>query len=127
MTISFTVSYSIGVDSGQQGPGVRPADLPHRPGRHDDVDRGGRRDPVAQGRPGPAGKEVLVEGAPTPEPGSGFMPGSVPTSRRRSRTRSSPRSRARPSTPARWSTATKAAIDEALGRVTTADRAARAT
>ena len=47
VTISFTVSYSIGADAAEQGPGVRAADLPDRPGRHAGLDPGRRGAAVA--------------------------------------------------------------------------------
>ena len=49
-TLGFTVSYSIGVDFGEQGRRVGAPDLPDRQGRHDDLDRGWRRQSVPQGR-----------------------------------------------------------------------------
>ena len=85
---------------GQQGPGVRPADLPDRPGRHGQVDRGRRRPPVPQGR---ARRRPARTSSPRAARTPGRARASCPatsTSRRRSRTPSPPRSRPRPTTPA---------------------------
>ena len=56
VTISFTVSYSIGADFEEQGPGLGAPVVPRRQGRNDDLDRGWRGPAVAQGCPDAEGQ-----------------------------------------------------------------------
>ena len=100
VTISYTVSYSIGRRLEEQGPGLGPAVLPDRQGRMTKWTEGGVALPSRKDVPTPAGKDVLATAAPTPSPVPASCPATT-TSRRRSRTRSPTRSRRRRSTPAR--------------------------
>ena len=76
VTISYTVSYSIGADSENKDQALGPAVLPGRQGRHDQVDRRAaspsRRARTSRRR---RARTSWPRAAPTPSPGSGFMPG----------------------------------------------------
>ena len=76
VTISFTVSYSIGADSVNKDQAFVLLSYLTGAGRHDQVDRGRRGAAVALGRARrrPA-RTCWPRAATTREPGSGFMPG----------------------------------------------------
>ena len=75
VTISFTVELFDRRRLDQQGPGVRPAQLPGRRRGHDQVDRGRRGAALAQGRADPGRQGRPAKGSEYARPGSGFMPG----------------------------------------------------
>jgi hypothetical protein len=75
VTISFTVSYSIGADSPNKDPGF--ALLSYLTGVEGMTawTEGGVALPSRSDVPNPAGKDVLAAGSAYARPGSGFMPG----------------------------------------------------
>ena len=100
VTISFTVSYSIGADSMNKDQAfVLLSYLAGKDGMTKWTE-GGVALPSRKDVPTPAGKDILAKGSAYAKPGSGSCL-ATSTSRRRSRTRSPTRSRTRPMTPAR--------------------------
>ena len=117
VTISYTVSYSIGADSKNKDQGWTLLSYLTGVEGMTKWTEGGVALPSRKDVPVPKGKDVLARKLPTPSPGRASCRATT-TSRRRSRTSSPTRSRRRPSTPGLSSPKTKAAIDKALEPVT---------
>ena len=116
VTISYTVSYSIGADSKDKDQGWVLLSYLTGKRRHDQVDRGRRRPAVAQGRPDARrARRSWLTARPTPSPDRASCPATT-TSRRRSRTQFLNQVQKKTFDAGPVVEATKAAIDKALAQ-----------